>query len=205
MNVIIGTSIGTAALAYEIIAVFGYLTFGTHVGPNIVAMYPSTSLFIAFGQLAIVVTVLLGFPLQVHPCRNCLDKVIRTKPAVLKVAVVAHDNDGAGDEDHEDLDEDHSRAEMTPTKHAVLTAAIIAFGFMIAYFVDDLTLGTSQLVGAVLSSLIMYYYKYFPLLAQRDQRPSASSFVSSQRSTVLLQHIYLSCNCSWFILLASFP
>lgn len=31
MNIVIGTSIGSAALIYEIIAVFGYLTFGSKV------------------------------------------------------------------------------------------------------------------------------------------------------------------------------
>ncbi|KAF8519006.1 transmembrane amino acid transporter protein-domain-containing protein [Hysterangium stoloniferum] len=154
MNVIIATSIGTAALAYEIIAVFGYLTFGTNVGSNIVAMYPSTSLFIAFGQLAIVVTVLLGHPLQVHPCRNCLDKVFRTEPAVSKPVVVVHDND-ANEDEPEELDEVHGSTEMTPTKHAVLTAAIIAFGFLIAYFVDDLTLVLS-FVGSTGSTTISF-------------------------------------------------
>jgi len=31
MNITIGTAIGSATLTYEIIAVFGYLTFGSHV------------------------------------------------------------------------------------------------------------------------------------------------------------------------------
>ena len=31
MNLVIGTAIGSAALIYEIIAVFGYLTFGSKV------------------------------------------------------------------------------------------------------------------------------------------------------------------------------
>lgn len=33
MNIVIGTSIGGAAIIYEIIAVFGYLTFGSKVCP----------------------------------------------------------------------------------------------------------------------------------------------------------------------------
>lgn len=32
MNTIIATSIGSAAMTYEVIAVLGYLTFGDHVG-----------------------------------------------------------------------------------------------------------------------------------------------------------------------------
>ena len=80
MNIVIGPAIGSAALIYEIIAVFGYLTFGSavcasyavpadpgtddslQVGPNIIAMYPSTSLFIAVGQLAIVILVMFFYP-----------------------------------------------------------------------------------------------------------------------------------------------
>lgn len=31
MNIVIGTSIGGAAFIYEIIAIFGYLTFGSKV------------------------------------------------------------------------------------------------------------------------------------------------------------------------------
>lgn len=31
MNIVIGTSIGSAAMIYEIIAIFGYLTFGSKV------------------------------------------------------------------------------------------------------------------------------------------------------------------------------
>ena len=31
MNIVIGTAIGSAGLTYEIIAVFGYLTFGSRV------------------------------------------------------------------------------------------------------------------------------------------------------------------------------
>lgn len=145
MNRVIGTSIGSAALAYEIIAVFGYLTFGTNVGSNIVAMYPSTSLFIAIGQLAIVVTVLLGYPLQVHPCRNCLDKVFRTHPTtVLKSAAAIHaevQGDDNAQQDVLDVEDEHGKGDMTALKHTVLTSLIISCGFLIAYFVDDLQLG----------------------------------------------------------------
>ncbi len=153
MNLVIGTAIGSAALIYEIIAVFGYLTFGSavcghqqgcksgvdpdfvpnQVGPNIIAMYPSTSLFIAIGQLAIAIMVMFSYPLQVHPCRNCLDKVFHAGQT-LKPA--------AGDDDSEPEDEHHPSHDMTPLKHTLLTVAIVASGFTIAYYVDDLKMGT---------------------------------------------------------------
>jgi len=154
MNIVIGSSIGSATLTYEVIAVFGYLTFGSkvcsfrsplpnpfllfniQVGANIIAMYPSTSLFIAIGQLAIVILVLFSYPLQVHPCRNCLDKVFHAGEAHFEIKPFGDD-----EEDEDPVDEDHAHAEMTPLKHSVLTGAIIALGFLIAFFVDDLQMG----------------------------------------------------------------
>ena len=94
-------------------------------------MYPSTSLFVAVGQLAIVVLVLFSYPLQVLPCRNCLDKVFQSGTA----AVEMDDMD-----DMDDVDE-HSGSEMSPLKHTLLTTAIVGIGFGIAYFVDDLQIG----------------------------------------------------------------
>lgn len=102
-------------------------------------MYPSTTLFIALGQFAIVVLVLFSYPLQVHPCRNCLDKVFAPKDKIAdKVVASAADED---DSDDEDVDPDHAGGEMSGTRLTVLTAAIVTFGFIIAYLVDDLQLG----------------------------------------------------------------
>ena len=107
------------------------------VGANIIAMYPSTSLFIAVGQFAIVVLVLFSYPLQVHPCRNCLDKVFHDGELL-----VAKQAGEIVDEEEEEVDDEFIH-EMTPFKHALLTAGIIGCGFTIAYFVDDLQLGKS--------------------------------------------------------------
>ncbi|THH13540.1 hypothetical protein EW146_g6691 [Bondarzewia mesenterica] len=165
MNIIIGSSIGSATLTYEIIAVFGYLTFGSNVGANIIAMYPATSLFIAIGQLAIAILVLFSYPLQVHPCRNCLDKVFHWGAAHGDVKQL--DGDEGGDED------EHGAGEMSALKHTLLTAAIIASGFTIAYFVDDLQMVLS-FVGSTGSTTIsfilpgLFYWK----MTRND--PSAS-------------------------------
>ncbi len=94
-------------------------------------MYPSTSLFIAFGQLAIVVLVLFSYPLQVHPCRNCLDKVFHAGQV------------GKSDNHEEDDIDEHAVVDMSSLKHSILTAAIVISGFTIAYFVDDLQMGAS--------------------------------------------------------------
>ena len=109
------------------------LTQFRQVGPNIIAMYPSKSLFIAFGQLAIVVLVLFSYPLQVHPCRNCLDKVFNFRKA-LKPKPIREDED-------EDVDEELAPSHMSPKKHTFLTTGIVVAGFAIAFFVSDLKLG----------------------------------------------------------------
>ncbi|KAH9004522.1 transmembrane amino acid transporter protein-domain-containing protein [Lactarius hatsudake] len=142
MNIVIGTAIGSATITYEVIAVFGYITFGSHVTANIIEMYPSSSLFIAIGQLAIATLVLFSYPLQVHPCRNCLDKVFNFDAASDKV-----EDDDAGDE--------HGSGDMTPLKHSVLTTAVVAGGFTIAYFVDNLEMVLS-FVGATGSTTISF-------------------------------------------------
>ncbi|KAI0046216.1 hypothetical protein FA95DRAFT_1520510 [Auriscalpium vulgare] len=166
MNIVIATSIGSATLTYEIIAVFGYLTFGSKVSANIIAMYPSTSLFIAVGQLAIAILVMFSYPLQVHPCRNCLDKVFHFgTPAAKPVA---------GDEEVEEVEDEHGvHAEMSPLKHTVLTTAIIASGFTIAYFVDDLQMVLS-FVGATGSTTISFILPGLFYWQMTRNDPSAS-------------------------------
>jgi hypothetical protein len=79
----------------------GYLTFGSKVGSNIIAMsvpnrtirisdimltnrYPATSFIIALGRLGIVLLVGLSYPLQCLPCRSCIyhmtSGLIKPKP-----------------------------------------------------------------------------------------------------------------------------
>ncbi|KAI8059414.1 transmembrane amino acid transporter protein-domain-containing protein [Gilbertella persicaria] len=74
---VISTSIGSAAFIYELVAILGYLSFGKHVLGNIILEYPQTA-FVAFGRLAIVVLVIFSYPLQTHPCRASIDKIIDT-------------------------------------------------------------------------------------------------------------------------------
>ena len=100
-------------------------------------MYPSTSVFIAVGQLAIAILVMFSYPLQVHPCRNCLDKVFHA-------GHVAHKIGPTGEDEIEVEDEHGGSPDMSPLKHTLLTLAIISTGFTIAYWVDDLQMGESR-------------------------------------------------------------
>jgi len=108
-------------------------------------MYPSTSLFIAVGQLAIVTLVLFSYPLQVQPCRNCLDKVFHPEHVDASPKLTANsDEDDEGDELELGGDEHGHHGELSPMKHFLFTAAIVFSGFAIAYMVNDLQLSTSH-------------------------------------------------------------
>ena len=99
-------------------------------------MYPSSSLFIAIGQLAIAILVLFSYPLQVQPCRNSLDKVFHFGAVSDKVV------------EEDDVEDEHGSGEITPLKHTVLTSAVVAGGFSVAYFVDNLEMGAGFSPGS---------------------------------------------------------
>jgi amino acid permease len=101
-------------------------------------MYPASSLFIAIGQLAVVVLVLVSYPLQVHPCRNCLDKVFRAGSTHGHKAIPASEAEAEAEETELLENAHHGNTDMSPFKHTALTAGIIGAGFIIAWAVDDL-------------------------------------------------------------------
>ncbi|KFY17382.1 hypothetical protein V492_00715 [Pseudogymnoascus sp. VKM F-4246] len=77
---VIGASIGSACSTYIVVAITGYLSFGSSVAGNIVGMYaPNVASTIA--KAAIVVLVIFSFPLQVHPCRASVVAVLKWRPA----------------------------------------------------------------------------------------------------------------------------
>ncbi|KAJ7250487.1 transmembrane amino acid transporter protein-domain-containing protein [Mycena haematopus] len=199
MNTVIGGAIGSATLTYEVIAVFGYLTFGSTVGANIIAMYPSTSLFIAVGQAAIVVLVLFSYPLQVHPCRNCLDKIFHAGE-VKYIAPSAAEGEGEG-ADEDEVDADHASGEMSALKHTLLTAAIVTSGFTIAYFVDDLQLVLSFVgsTGSTTISFILPGLFYWQLTRADRNRNNALSLGA------LALAIYGGCVFVFWCVSISFP
>lgn len=128
VNTAILSSIGTGGTVYLIVGVLGYLSFGGNVGDNIIAMYPSTSLFVCFGRVSIIILTIFSYPLQVHPCRASLDKVfskasrrqqILDDAAASAIAIPEEDQDEDGDaiqpyRDNEDEDDDED-APLAPS------------------------------------------------------------------------------------------
>ncbi|AEO61231.1 hypothetical protein MYCTH_2311192 [Thermothelomyces thermophilus ATCC 42464] len=76
---VIGSSIGSAAFIYVLVAITGYFTFGNDVKGNIVSMYPP-SVASTIAKAAIVALVTFSIPLQIHPCRASIDAVLRWRP-----------------------------------------------------------------------------------------------------------------------------
>ncbi|KAL2131398.1 hypothetical protein VTI74DRAFT_5154 [Chaetomium olivicolor] len=76
---VIGSSIGSAASVYILVAITGYFTFGSDVKGNIVGMYPP-SVASTIAKAAIVALVTFSIPLQIHPCRASIDSVLRWRP-----------------------------------------------------------------------------------------------------------------------------
>ncbi|KAL7411742.1 transmembrane amino acid transporter protein-domain-containing protein [Mrakia frigida] len=183
MNLVIGTSIGSATVIYEVMALAGYLTFGSKVGSNIIAMYPNSSLFVAIGRLGIVLMVLFSYPLQAHPCRLALDKVISTiksyshlhldhhrktaaTPPTPASAVESLNEDDEDDTLEDDFIPEELVKEMSQTRYIALTVGILLGGLIIALLVDDLEIVLS-FVGATGSTTIsfilpgLFYFSLF--------------------------------------------
>ncbi|KAI1318109.1 hypothetical protein EDD11_007161 [Mortierella claussenii] len=184
LNRIISSSIGSAVVVYHIIGVLGYLTFGNNVGSNIIQMYNS-SMLVTVGRIAIVILVLFSFPLQCHPCRACLDKVLfaagefwsttrfgKSKQYNSLTAQDA-DEDNAHSHspssvtiasDHQQDDHGGPATQISELKFAIMTCAILLGSYIIAITVSELELVLSFVgsTGSTAISFILpgsFYYK----------------------------------------------
>lgn len=103
-------------------------------------MYPHSSLFVAIGRLGIVLMVIFSYPLQVHPCRAALDKVLATVFAhgdEVELEGVPDDEDG---EEASGIVVKRSK-EMSRPRFISLTAGIVLVGLAVALAVDELETG----------------------------------------------------------------
>ncbi|KAM0344069.1 hypothetical protein ACHAPU_007972 [Fusarium lateritium] len=157
---VIGSSIGSAASIYVIVAITGYLTFGNAVVGNIVSMYP-TGAASTVGKAAIVVLVTFSVPLQVHPCRASLDAVLKWRPNRNssnngRNAAPLLPTPPAGDHG--------SGATISDLRFAVITTFILTFAYMTALSVTSLdrVLAFVGSTGSTSISFILpglFYYK----------------------------------------------
>ncbi|KJZ72536.1 hypothetical protein HIM_08060 [Hirsutella minnesotensis 3608] len=159
---VVGSSIGSAACIYVLVAITGYITFGNAIVGNIVSMYP-LGVASTIGKAAIVVLVLFSIPLQVHPCRASLDAVLKWRPN--------RSNSNGGRPGSPLLNTsasprgDHgTTTPMSDTRFALLTTVILTLAYTTALSVSSLdrVLAFVGSTGSTSISFILpglFYYK----------------------------------------------
>ncbi|RKO97053.1 hypothetical protein CXG81DRAFT_5267, partial [Caulochytrium protostelioides] len=152
---VIGIAITTAHVVYQIVAVLGYLTFGPHIGSNLISQYPMSNLVIG-AQLSMCLLVGLSIPLQIHPARASVLKCLGMVQFSSLACIAMLDGPTLGPaapelDDHGSPVAPHvTRSQWTMTTLALLTGA-----FLIAISVQNLSFVLS-IVGATGSTTICY-------------------------------------------------
>jgi amino acid permease len=145
INSVLSNAIGITASIYQIIGVLGYLSFGDDVLPNIISMY-ETSTFVTIGRIAFVICILFSYPLQAHPARACLDKVLSFK----SYSTNRYSKPPS--------------PEISNMKYIILTSGILILSYIIAILISklDLVLAFVGSTGSTTISFILpgiFYYK----------------------------------------------
>ncbi|KAK7418655.1 hypothetical protein QQX98_003845 [Neonectria punicea] len=191
---VIGSSIGSAASIYILVAITGYITFGNAVVGNIVSMYP-TGAASTIGKAAIVVLVTFSVPLQVHPCRASLDAVMKWRPNRSQGRTAAPLlNAGAAAPRG-----DHGGGSMSDLRFAIITTFILILAYFTALSVTSLA-RVLAFVGSTGSTSIsfilpgLFYYKisdpdssYHQRLVKEDDDMDEESSSDVEESAALAQ------------------
>lgn len=168
---VVVASIGIAAFIYILVAITGYLSFGNELGGNIVAQY-APSISATIGRAAIVVLVMFSYPLQVHPCRASVDAVSKWRPKSSKFkqkftssATPSSSSSLQAPDDPPKLQAGKARVtELSETRFAAITTAIIVLSYIVAMTVSSLE-AVLAYVGSTGSTSIsfilpgLFYYK----------------------------------------------
>uniref|UniRef100_L2FW79 Amino acid transporter n=1 Tax=Colletotrichum fructicola (strain Nara gc5) TaxID=1213859 RepID=L2FW79_COLFN len=163
---VVGSSIGSAASIYILVAITGYLTFGNAVTGNIIQMYSAT-VASYIGQLAIVVLVTFSVPLQVHPCRASIDAILKWRPNRSSGANGRSTSPGGRPllPSSASVRSDHgSTSSMSDIRFAILTSVILILSYITALSVHNLerVLAYVGSTGSTSISFILpglFYYK----------------------------------------------
>ncbi|KAK6208100.1 hypothetical protein LQW54_007147 [Pestalotiopsis sp. IQ-011] len=163
---VIGSSIGSAASIYILVAITGYLTFGDDIRGNIVSMYPP-SVASTIAKAAMVVLVLFSIPLQVHPCRASIDAVLRWRPNTVSRQSQSRTNSPGGRPllPTAQARSDHGpAAPMSDLRFALLSTFILVLSYATALTVVSLerVLAYVGSTGSTSISFILpglFYYK----------------------------------------------
>lgn len=162
-------SLGASALVYVVVASVGYATFGAQVGDNIIAMYPSSSLFVSIGKLSVIALTLTSYPMQLYPCRASLINMLEVNANVLS------------SDDTEESMLGPTSAEMDPVNHyevndrrwSILTLALMTAGLLVSLLIDDLSI-VLGIVGSVGSTTISFILPALLYRRMYDDEPNTT-------------------------------
>jgi amino acid permease len=152
INSVIKGSIFNGLAVYQAIGALGYITFGNHVKSNILSMYQNSPI-ITFGRLAVVFLVLFSYPLQVHPCRACVLKIVSGYKAFF--GSYAPVGDGDVENNSQPSQQISPATDDSHMLFNIITICIIFFGYLISISVSQLDLVLS-FVGSTGSTAISF-------------------------------------------------
>ena len=161
-DLVTSVSVGASAAVYLVVALVGYVSFGSAVSDNIIAMYPDTGLFVCFGKLSVIALTLTSYPVQMHPARASVYKLLY--PNGVPVSEV-----GASLEDGAATERENAPGEQTPlvggdaprtirgsvVRWETITLILMVTSVGVSLLVSDLSL-VLGIVGAVGSTTISF-------------------------------------------------
>ncbi|ORX82679.1 hypothetical protein BCR32DRAFT_267463 [Anaeromyces robustus] len=209
VNKIITSSIVFGMVLYWIVGICGYLTFGDKTESNIISMYPSTSNIILFGQLSMVIMVILSYPLQMFPCRLSLDKVFYNLKRIINrnndaqsllnpnaTSLISGSTNGGVSP--------HSQ-QISDKKFFFMTLSILICSYVLACSVETLGIVLS-IVGATGSTMICYilpgllYYKLEKENTRNNSRKQSNTIYAALFMFIIGIILMIVCLLSIFLL-----
>lgn len=153
-----------AYFLYIIIGGTGYMTFGENIVGNILTLYPN-SISTTIGRLAMLLLVMLAFPLQCHPCRSSVKNIIifienfrKGKLYDNRASFIPLDNFNNEDPQEEPTQQNNEEPNLRSEslRHInIITLCILLFSYLLAISITSLA-KVLAIVGATGSTSISF-------------------------------------------------
>ncbi|CAM9024623.1 unnamed protein product [Wickerhamomyces anomalus] len=209
INKVIGSAIGIAMSLYIVVGLTGYLSFGDNVEPNVIVGY-SHAISSTIGRIAIVILVMLSYPLQCHPARASINHIIhyfyQVKKQIQSDASIlngqhqpqSHQSDESDqliDSDLQDgLTEEGNITAVSPlkgSKFIIITSIILILSYLIAISVTSLAhvLAFVGSTGSTSISFILPGIFGYKLIGSEYVDETTGSFEHIPRGTKIVKYL----------------
>ncbi|CAI4054749.1 hypothetical protein SKDZ_02G0200 [Saccharomyces kudriavzevii ZP591] len=157
-------AISLAFVLYVIIGGAGYMTFGKNIVGNILTLYPN-SVSTTIGRLAMLLLVMLAFPLQCHPCRSSIKNIIifienfrkgklqENRDDCIPLDVLSSVN--SQEESRQQNNEQQNFPSVSPRHTNIITLCILGSSYLLAISITSLA-KVLAIVGATGSTSISF-------------------------------------------------